>query len=102
VKLALGLFTIDQAGDYLQDVAGLDRATAWHEVTFFASCPGQAITYQIGKLQIIKFLADAKRTQGTAFDLRAFHDFVSQNGNVPIALQHTFRSTMRSKSYKVS
>jgi len=87
VKLALGLFTIDQAADYLQEVAGLDRATAWQEATFFASCPGQAITYQIGKLQIVKFLADAKRRQGDAFGLRAFHDYVWKNGNVPIALQ---------------
>ena len=87
VKLALGLFTIDQAADHLQNVAGIDRATAWQEATFFASAPGQAITYQIGKLQIVKFLADAKRIQQDNFNLRAFHDFVWKNGNVPIALQ---------------
>jgi len=87
VKLALGEFTIDQAADHLQNVAGIDRATAWQEATFFAAAPGQAITYQIGKLQIVKFLADAKRIQGTKFNLRAFHDFVWKNGNVPIALQ---------------
>ena len=49
--------------------------------------PLQAITYQIGKLQIVKFLADAKRIQQDKFNLRAFHDFVWKNGNVPIALQ---------------
>src|SRR5437764_13037070 len=87
VKLALGLFTIDQAADHLQNVAGIDRATAWQEATFFASSPGQAITYQVGKLQIIKFLADAKRIHGAEFNLRAFHDFVWKNGNVPPALQ---------------
>jgi uncharacterized protein (DUF885 family) len=87
VKLALGEFTIDQAADHLQNVAGIDRATAWQEATFFASAPGQAITYQIGKLQIVKFLADAKRTLGDKFNLRAFHDFVWKNGNVPISLQ---------------
>jgi uncharacterized protein (DUF885 family) len=87
VKLALGLFTIEQAANYLQDVAGLDRATAWQEATFFASAPGQAITYQIGKLQILKFLADSKSIQGDKFNLRAFHDFAWKNGNVPIALQ---------------
>jgi len=87
VKLALGIFTIDQAADYLQQVAALDEATARQEATFFASSPGQAITYQIGKLQIMKFLADAKRIQSDAFDLRSFHDYVWKNGNVPIALQ---------------
>jgi uncharacterized protein (DUF885 family) len=87
VKLALGIFSIDQAADYLQQVADLDEATARQEATFFASSPGQAITYQIGKLQIAKFLADAKRVQSEAFNLRDFHDYVWKNGNVPIALQ---------------
>jgi uncharacterized protein (DUF885 family) len=87
VKLALGLFTIDQAAEYLTKTVPMDAETARAEAAFFAFGPGQAITYQIGKLQIMKFLADARRLQGEAFDLRAFHDFVWKNGNVPIALQ---------------
>lgn len=86
VKLALRVFTIEQAAEYLQEVAALDPATAWQEAVFFASAPGQAITYQIGKLQIVSFLADAKRIKGNDFNLRAFHDFLWKNGNVPIAL----------------
>jgi len=86
VKLAIGLFTIEQAAEYLQEVAALDPATAWQEAVFFASSPGQAITYQIGKLQIVKFLADAIRVQGESFNLRNFHDYLWKNGNVPIAL----------------
>jgi uncharacterized protein (DUF885 family) len=72
VKLALGEFTLDQARQ---------------EAIAFATGPGQAITYQIGKLQIIKFLADARIREGGKFNLRSFHDFVWKNGNVPIALQ---------------
>jgi hypothetical protein len=86
VKLAIGEFTIDQAADYLEKIVPVDRATARQEAVFFASSPGQAITYQIGKLQIIKFLADARLQQGTKFELRAFHDYLWKNGNVPIAL----------------
>jgi hypothetical protein len=86
VKLALGLFTVEQAADYLQQVAALDPVTAWQEAVFFASAPGQAPTYQIGKLQIVSFLSDAKRIQGDAFNLRHFHDFLWKNGNVPIEL----------------
>jgi uncharacterized protein (DUF885 family) len=87
VKLALGLFTIDEAANYLQTSTPMDAETAHYEAVFFASTPGQAISYQIGKLQIIKFLADARRLQGDGFRLREFHDFVWKNGNVPIALQ---------------
>ena len=31
-------------------------------------------------------LADARRAQGDGFSLRAFHDFVWKNGNVPLSL----------------
>lgn len=86
VKLALGLFTIDQAADYLEKIVPVDRGTARQEAVFFASSPGQAITYQIGKLQIIKFLADARLNQRDKFNLRSFHDYLWKNGNVPIAL----------------
>ena len=86
VKLAIGEFTIDQAADYLEKIVPVDRGTARQEAVFFASSPGQAITYQIGKLQIIKFLADARLNQKEKFNLRAFHDYLWKNGNVPIAL----------------
>ena len=87
VRLATGEFTIPQAADYLARTVPMDRATALEEAAWFAAGPGQAITYQIGKLQILRILADARRAQGDAFDLRAFHDFVWKNGNVPISLQ---------------
>jgi uncharacterized protein (DUF885 family) len=87
VKLALGLFTIAQAADYLAERVPMDRATAKEEAASFATGPGQAISYQIGKIQITRLLADARLKQGDAFNLRAFDDFLWKNGNVPIALQ---------------
>jgi len=87
VKLATGEFTMDQAAEYLKNSVPMDLRTARGEVALFSSTPGQAISYEIGKLQIYKFLADAHREKGEAFSLRAFHDFLWQNGNVPIALQ---------------
>lgn len=86
VKLATGEFTIDQAAERLEKIVPVDRGTARQEAVFFASSPGQAITYQIGKLQIVKFLADARLHQNEHFSLRAFHDYLWKNGNVPIAL----------------
>jgi Bacterial protein of unknown function (DUF885) len=87
VKLALGLFTMTQAADYLAQHVPMDKKTAAGEAALFATTPGQAISYQIGKSQILHFLADAKLAQGDKFSLRAFHDFLWTNGNVPIALQ---------------
>jgi len=87
VKLALGEFTIDQAAEYLRKTVPMDSETAHAEASAFASTPGQAISYEIGKLLIYDFLASAQRQKGDAFNLRAFHDFLWQNGNVPITLQ---------------
>jgi len=87
VKLALGEFTLDQAAKYLREKVPMDENTARQEAIAFSTGPGQAITYQIGKLQIMKFLAEARMQQGEKFNLRTFHDFLWKNGNVPIALQ---------------
>ena len=87
VRLALGEFTLEQAAKYLHEKVPMDEGTARQEAIAFATGPGQAIDYQIGKLQIIKFLAEARMKQGDQFNLRAFHDFVWKNGNVPISLQ---------------
>ncbi len=87
VKLAIGQFTLEQAAKYLHEKVPMDEQTARQEAIAFCTGPGQAITYQIGKLQIVKFLSNARMQQGDKFNLRAFHDFVWKNGNVPIALQ---------------
>jgi uncharacterized protein (DUF885 family) len=87
VKLALGTFTMAQAADYLAEHVPMDKKTAEGEAALFATDPGQAISYQIGKIQILHFLADARLAQGGKFSLRAFHDFLWANGNVPLALQ---------------
>ncbi|HZE57184.1 MAG TPA: DUF885 family protein, partial [Chthoniobacterales bacterium] len=87
VKLALGEFTLEQAAKYLEEKVPMDAGTARQEAISFSTAPGQAISYQIGKLQITRFLAEARMQQGEKFNLRAFHDFVWKNGNVPIALQ---------------
>src|SRR6266487_5151737 len=87
VKLALGEFTLEQAAKYLKEKVPMDSDTARQEAIAFATSPGGAISYQVGKLEIIKFLADARMHQGDRFNLRAFDDFVWKNGNVPIALQ---------------
>ncbi len=86
VKLSTGEFTIEQAADYFMRTVPLDRATALEDATFYASVPGVGISYQTGKLQIMKLLAEARLAQGEKFNLREFHDFVWKNGNVPIAL----------------
>jgi Bacterial protein of unknown function (DUF885) len=87
VKLALGQMNNEQAAAYLTKAVPMSPKTAQAEAALFSTQPGQAISYQTGKIQIMKFMADARVKAGDKFDLRAFHDFVWSNGNVPIELQ---------------
>jgi uncharacterized protein (DUF885 family) len=87
VKLALGQFSLEEAAKYLQQKVPMDAQTARQKAIAFSTGPGQGLTYQIGKLQITKLLAEARLQQGDKFNLRACHDVVWKNGNVRIALQ---------------
>jgi hypothetical protein len=87
VSLATGVLDIESATRYLVEKVPMDEVTAREEATFFASCPGQGLTYQIGKTQIMTLLADVMRVSTHGINLQAFHDYLWVNGNVPIALQ---------------
>ena len=87
VKMATGEFTIDQGAAFLDKEVGLGLKMGTEAAAMFAEWPGVLVAYQTGKTDILRFLADSKRKQGAAFRLRAFHDFLWKNGNVPIALQ---------------
>ncbi|HEV2784733.1 MAG TPA: DUF885 family protein [Actinophytocola sp.] len=85
--LALGDLTIEQAADHLAEAVPMDRHTAEEEAVFIAANPGQGLSFQIGKLQILDLLASTARRQGPTFDLLEFHDRLWREGNVPLALQ---------------
>ena len=86
VKLALGTFAPTQAADFLERNVPMSTEDARTEVVEMGETPGQKISYQIGKLQIIQMLEGARQKQGEQFSLRKFHDYLWLNGNVPIAL----------------
>lgn len=87
IRLAVGELSIEQAADHLARGGPMDRDRALQEAVFIASNPGRAISQQAGKLQILRFLAAAGLDRGEGFSLRHFHDFLMENGNLPIALQ---------------
>jgi uncharacterized protein (DUF885 family) len=79
--------TLAEAADYLVQRGPMDVRTAKVEASAFSAQPGQAISYQTGKLQIEKLLAETRLRQGQAFSLRRFDDALCLNGNVPLVLQ---------------
>jgi hypothetical protein len=87
VRLSTDDLDIPGAARYLMDAVPLDRETAEEEAHMFAATPGQGLTYQIGKHELLRLLSDAILADPGGFSLRRFHDYVWLNGNVPFALQ---------------
>jgi uncharacterized protein (DUF885 family) len=85
VALATGTMSIAEAREALRTKIPVDEETAHEEAVFFAQTPGQAMSYQIGKTQILALLADAGVAR-PELTLRELHDYLWLNGNVPIAL----------------
>ena len=87
VLLAVGDLDVASAARHLIETVPLDTATAEEEAYMFAATPGQGLTYQIGKREILRMQADAVLADPETFSLREFHDYIWLNGNVPFALQ---------------
>lgn len=87
VRLSIDDMDIVSAARYLIEAVPLDRETAEEEAHMFASTPGQGLTYQIGKSELIRMQADAILADPEGFSLQDFHDYVWMNGNVPFSLQ---------------
>jgi uncharacterized protein (DUF885 family) len=87
VKLALGEFSLEQAAHYLETTVPMDHETALQEASMFTITPGQAITYELGKSDILSLMTDDRLKEGKNFSLQKFHDFVWLNGNLPFSLQ---------------
>jgi uncharacterized protein (DUF885 family) len=65
--------------------AGLTETDALIETDRYISWPGQALTYKIGQREIERLRAELTARDGSAFDLRAFHDAVLGHGSLPLA-----------------
>ncbi|MDO8485225.1 MAG: DUF885 domain-containing protein [Candidatus Limnocylindrales bacterium] len=70
--------------DFLKS-AGLTETDAVIETDRYISWPGQALTYKIGQREIERLRAQLSARDGSAFDLRAFHDAVLGHGSLPLA-----------------
>ena len=76
----------DRAIRFLEENTLADRRNIENEIDRYISWPGQALGYKIGQLEILDLREQAKVAQGVAFDLRAFHAVVLEDGPVTLPL----------------
>ena len=73
-----------RAIDYFLDNAAKTRLDVENEIDRYITYPGQALAYKIGQLKILELRARAEARLGAAFDVRAFHQVVLEEGALPL------------------
>ena len=74
----------DRALAYLRDRTALSEHEITTEVDRYISWPGQALSYKLGEIAIVRLRARAEAELGERFDIRAFHDAILAEGSVPL------------------
>lgn len=77
-------WTRDRALAYLRDNTALSEHEVTTEVDRYISWPGQALSYKLGELTIMRLRREAEAALGPKFDVRAFHDAILSQGSVPL------------------
>ncbi len=72
-----------EAVAYLTDL-GFPDSQAAAEVDRYIVWPGQAPSYLIGMLEILRLRTETASALGAQFDLAAFHDAILRHGSVPV------------------
>lgn len=75
-----------QAVDYMVENSPMTEAICKPEVDRYILSPGQATSYMIGRLEILRMRAEAQQRQGAAFDIKKFHSAVLDSGSLPLGV----------------
>ena len=86
VKLSRGEMSFDEAVDMLVKEAGMSREGAVAEVRRYTQTPSYALSYLLGKHLILQLREEIKQKMGTEYNEKIFHDTITANGYLPIAL----------------
>jgi uncharacterized protein (DUF885 family) len=82
-------WTKDQAVNFMMEATGDTRDSIVTEVERYCVWPGQATSYMVGKVDILRLREAAKTALGAKFDLKAFHDKVLLEGPMPLDVLDT-------------
>lgn len=75
-----------QAIDAMAGMTPLSLLEVTTEVDRYIAYPGQALSYMVGRHELLGLRARTTERLGEAFDLRAFHDLLLGTGGLPLAV----------------
>ena len=70
----------------MRAIEGDPEPLAAQEIERYSVWPGQACSYMVGKVTLLKLRAEAKAKLGPKFDVRKFHDAVLLSGSMPLTV----------------
>ena len=79
-------WTYEQAAEFIYRNTGLPRGIVESQVWRYISYPGQATSYMVGKIEILRLRRMARAALGDDFDIREFHNILLQNGSMPLTI----------------
>jgi uncharacterized protein (DUF885 family) len=81
-------WTRQQAVDYMMSNTAWPAVDIQNDINRYISWPGQATSYMLGMLEIMRLRALAEEQLGSEFDLSGFHDRVVGFGGVTLPMLH--------------
>lgn len=75
-----------KAIEYMVSNSPMRESHVAAEVDRYATTPGQALAYMLGRLEIQRIRAEAEAALGDRFDIKAFHDTVLGSGAMPLPI----------------
>jgi uncharacterized protein (DUF885 family) len=76
----------ERAVRYLRENTPLSNLEIGNEVDRYIAYAGQALSYMVGRLEILRIRQAAQQRLGSRFDIRAFHDLLLGGGPLPLAV----------------
>jgi uncharacterized protein (DUF885 family) len=76
--------------DFFHEHTAMDDQNIENEVDRYIAWPGQALSYKLGEMTILRMRAKAKAKLGSKFDIRAFHDAVLSQGALPLDVLESY------------
>jgi len=91
----------EQAIQYMKDNSPMAESDIIAEVERYMAIPGQALSYKVGQLTILRLRADAEKALGDKFDLKGFHDQLLTTGSLPMAvMENKIAAWIKAESVK--
>ena len=91
-------WTREEAITYMFEKTGKAMSSVVAEIERYISWPGQACSYKIGMIKILELRQKAKELLGEDFEIKNFHDFIIENGEIPLTiLEDNFKKWIETK-----